>query len=548
MDKLKIIPLGGLGEIGKNMMAIECGNDIVIVDVGLMFPGEDTPGVDLVIPDFSYVIENKHKVRGVAITHGHEDHVGALPFLLRQLEVPVYAPRLAHGLVSLKVKDNKRGESMLHTVDSGDIIKMGDMSVEFFRVCHSIPDAMGLMIRTPVGAVIHTGDFKFDHTPVDGKPSDLAKLAEYGKEGVLLLCSDSTYVEIPGYTPSEQIVSATFDHIMAESTGRVIVATFASLVSRVQQVIDSAAKSGRKVAIVGRSMSETVAMAQKLDYIRSPKGTLVSFDQIKHLPAREVAIVTTGTQGEPTSALVRMANKDHRQVQIVVGDTVVMSATAIPGNQTVVSKTIDNLFRLGANVLYERIAMVHVHGHAAQEELKLMMSLTKPKYFVPIHGEYHHLVLHGRLAQTMGIPAENTFVMEDGDTLEITAKGAKRGERVSAGPVYVDGMNTWKPDSAVLRDRRALSNDGVVVVVVPVDLETGYPVGDPEIVSSGFVDAKQADELLEASKEEIIKALNQGEEHNEWSYIQAKVKEVLGKYYYAHTKRRPLILPIAVEV
>lgn len=547
MDKLKIIPLGGLGEIGKNMMAIECGNDIVIVDVGVMFPSEDMLGIDLVIPDFTYLRENKDKLRGVAITHGHEDHVGALPFFMREFDVPVYAPKLAHGLVSLKLSGKKN--ELLREVDSGDVVEMGSMSVEFFRVCHSIPDAMGLMIRTPLGGVIHTGDFKFDHTPVDGKPSDLAKLAAYGKEGVLLLLSDSTYVEIPGYTPSEQVVSETFDNIMASAPGRVIVATFASLVSRVQQVIDSAAKSNRKVAIVGRSMSETVAMAQKLDYIRSPKGTLVPFDQIRHLPPREVAIVTTGTQGEPTSALVRMANRDHRQVQIVKGDTVVMSSSAIPGNQTVVSKTIDNLFRLGANVLYDRIALVHVHGHAAQEELKLMMSLTRPKYFVPVHGEYHHLVLHGRLAQTMGIPAENTFVMEDGDTLEITAKGAQRGPRVTAGPVYVDGMTSWNPDNAVLRDRRVLSNDGIVVVVVSINTQTGNVVGEPDIVSSGFVDTKQSEELIEMSKQEILKALNhQGVRHVDWAFIQAKVKEVLGRYYYTHTKRRPLILPVAVEV
>jgi ribonuclease J len=547
---LRIIPLGGLGEIGKNMMVLECQDDIIVIDAGLMFPEEKMLGVDLVLPDITYLLERRQKVRAILITHGHEDHTGALPYILRQLNVPLYIPRLASGLVQVKLKEHKLLDKVLLTVVApGDTVHLGAFRVDYFRVTHSIPDAMGLAIRTPLGTVVHTGDFKFDHTPVDNQTSDLGGLAKLGDEGVFLLMSDSTYAELEGYTPSEQAVGATLDRIMGEAPGRVIVATFASLVSRVQQVVWSASKHNRKVVVVGRSMVDTTQMAIKMGYLKVPQGSLITAEQARSLPPEQLAFITTGTQGEPTSVLVRMANRDHRQLQVMTGDTIILSATAIPGNETVVNKTIDNLFRQGANVLYDKLATVHVHGHASREELKLMLSLTKPKFFVPVHGEYRHLALHAKLAETLGVFRQNCFVLEDGDVLELTKHGGKVTEQVQAGPIYVDGLGMFDPSSLVLRDRRLLSRDGIVVVVLAVDKQTGQVVGTPDVLSLGFVEGEGANLLLEKSRRLVMEALDhRSYRHAGREYVHSKVKETLGRFYAQETKRRPLVLPVALEV
>ncbi|MFB3119668.1 MAG: ribonuclease J, partial [Stenotrophomonas maltophilia] len=468
---LRVIPLGGLGEIGKNMMALECGGDIIVVDCGVQFPTEEMLGVDLVIPDTSYLRANSERVRAILITHGHEDHIGALPFVLPDLNVPVYAPQLAHGLITVKLKERRASRgAQAHAIEPGVRYDFGDsFKVTWFRVCHSIPDAMGMAIETPLGTVIHTGDFKIDHTPVDGKTMDLAALAGYGANGVLLLCSDSTYAEVEGFTPSEQVLGDALDRAIGDASGRVLVATFASLISRVQQVIQAAVNHQRKVCIVGRSMVDNVHMAEEMGYLDIPPGTLVSINQSRGIPPEEIVFVTTGSQGEPTSALVRIANQEHRDVKIMSGDTVIISATPIPGNELLVSRTIDNLLRQGAKVLYDKIALVHVHGHASREELKMMISLIRPKYFIPVHGEYRHLMAHARLAWDLGVAEEGIFVLEDGDVLEITEEGGKVVDTVSAGPIYIDGLTTHDTQSQVLRDRRFLSRDGMVAVVVTID-------------------------------------------------------------------------------
>ncbi|MEE8619159.1 MAG: ribonuclease J, partial [Dehalococcoidales bacterium] len=423
--RLKIIPLGGLSEIGKNMIVMEYGGDIIVIDVGLMFPEEEMLGIDLVIPDISYLMERRERIRGIVITHGHEDHIGALPFLLPQLNAPVYSTKLAQGLIQVKLKERKALDGAeLKVVSPGEQITLGKFGIEFYPVCHSIPDSVGLIIHTPVGVIVHSGDFKLDYTPVSGKPTDLSRLAQLGAQGVLLLLSDSTYAELPGYTPSEKVVGETLDHIMADAPGRVIVTTFSSLISRIQQVIDAAAKHERRVFIVGRSMNDTVRMSLELGYLNAPDGILGRLDEIRGMPQNKIVFITTGSQGEPTSALVRMANRDHRQVHIQRGDTIVISATPIPGNEAVVNRTVDNLFKQGAQVIYSKLAQVHVHGHGSQEELKLLLNLVKPRYFMPIHGEYRHLSLHAKLAQTVGIPKDNTFVLEDGDILELGSQSA----------------------------------------------------------------------------------------------------------------------------
>jgi len=548
--KLRIIPLGGLSEIGKNMLLVEYEDDILVVDAGLMFPGEEMLGIDLVIPDISYLVENKEKVRGIVITHGHEDHIGALPYIVSQLKVPIYGSGLTQGLIRVKLKERRAlGETKLVQVAPGDQITLGKFKVEFFSVCHSIPDALGLVIHTPAGVVIHSGDFKLDYTPVTGRSTDLSRLAQLGAQGVLLLLSDSTYAELPGYTPSERVVGETLDHVMGDAPGRVVVTTFSSLVSRVQQVIDAAAKHGRRVFIVGRSMSDTVRMALELGYLHAPEGILGRIDEARGLPHEKVVFVTTGSQGEPTSALVRMANRDHPQVHIHPGDTIVMSSTPIPGNEAIVNRTVDNLFKQGAQVLYDKVAQVHVHGHGSQEELKLLLSLVKPKYFVPIHGEYRHLSLHARLAQSVGIPKENIFVLEDGDVLELTPQSAGKKGKVGSGNVYVDGLSVGDIGGVVLRNRRMLSKDGIVVAIIAVNKQTGKLVGRPDIVTRGFIDTREFKDMLEESKDMLAKALDHtGGKTPEWSFINAKVKDILNKFYYDRTKRRPMILPFMVKV
>jgi ribonuclease J len=547
-DKLRIIPLGGLGEIGKNMMVLELPQDMIMIDAGLMFPEEEMLGVDLVIPDISYVRERQKKLRAIIITHGHEDHTGALPYVLRELRAPVYCTRLTRGLISVKLKEHKLlKEADLRAVTPGEKIRLGAFQVEFVRVTHSIPDSCGLAIRTPVGTVIHSGDFKLDHTPVMGEPTDLPRWAELGNEGVLLLLSDSTYAESPGYTPSEQVVGEALDRIMATAPGRVIVATFASLISRVQQVIDAAHNNGRRVFITGRSMVDNVQMALELGYLSPPENVLAPIDQLSRMRPQKVVIISTGSQGEPTSALVRMASRDHRHIKIAPGDTVVMSASPIPGNEMLINRTIDNLGRLGAQVLYTRIADVHVHGHAAQEELKMLLSLVNPRFFVPVHGEYRHLMTHAGLAQAMGLAQDHAFILEDGDILELDERGGKVVGRVAADHVYVDGLAVGV-NQVVLRDRRRLASDGIIVVILTVDKQTGRPLGQPDVVARGFMDTGGAEEILENSRKQVMRALKGADHRSEWADVNARVRDALAQYVYHETRTRPMILPLIVEV
>ncbi len=549
-SRLKIIPLGGLGEIGKNMMVMEYEDDIIIIDAGLMFPSAEMLGIDLVIPDISYLLERRDKIKGIIITHGHEDHVGALPYLLPQLDVPLYATKLTVGLVSVKLKERRAlTGAKLEVIVPGEQFVLGSFKIEFFPVCHSIPDAVGLIIHTPVGTVIHSGDFKLDYTPVDGKPTDLSRLAQLGGQGVLALLSDSTYAELPGYTPSERVVGETLDQVIANAPGRVIVATFSSLVSRIQQVIDAAAKHQRRVAIVGRNMTNTTRIAMELGYLNAPDGILAHLDELHSIPRNKIVFATTGSQGEPTSALVRMANRDHRQLHILRDDTVVISASPVPGNEAVVNRTVDTLFKQGARVFYDKVAPVHVHGHASQEELKLLLNLVKPKFFMPIHGEYRHLSFHARLAESVGVPRENTFVLEDGDVLEFSSETAKITDKVSAGNVYVDGLSVGDIGTVVLRNRRMLSRDGIVVVIIAVNKQTGKLVGRPDIVSRGFVDTRESKEMMEKSRDAVARILDRGGDRPaDWGFISTKVRDTLNRFYYEQTRRRPMILPFMVKV
>jgi ribonuclease J len=553
-EKLRVVPLGGLGEIGKNMMALELADDLILVDAGIMFPDEEMLGVDLVIPDVSYVKERIRKLRGILITHGHEDHTGALPYVLPQLRLPdgklppIFCTRLTRGLIAVKLDEHKLLKKVdLRIVRPGESIKLGAFSAEFVHITHSIPDSASLAIKTPVGTVFHTGDFKFDHTPVMGDPPDLTRIAELGREGVLLLFSDSTYADTTGYTPSERSVSETLDRIMATAEGRVIVATFASLISRIQQVIDAALKHDRQVFITGRSMLDNAKMAIEQGYLDAPTDVLASLDKMKKLPPEKVAILTTGAQGEPTSALARMANRDHRHIEIQQGDTVVLSSSAIPGNELLINRTIDNLYRQGANVLFSRIASVHVRGHAAQEELKLMIGLVKPRYFVPVHGEYRHLWMHSMIAQSMGIPPENVFTMEDGDILELDAKGARPAGRTAADWVYVDGLAVGI-DRIVLRDRAHLAGDGVIVAIVAMDKHSGKPIGRPDVVSRGFIETEMSEGLMERAKDVVVQALKGAEHVADRSDFNTRVHDALSRFLFEETRRRPMVLPVSVEV
>ncbi len=547
-DKLKVIPIGGLGEIGRNMTVIEWGRDIIVVDAGVMFPEEEMLGVDLVIPNISYLVQNKDRIRGIIITHGHEDHTGALPYILPQLgPVHVYATSLTLGLISAKLREHHQLDlCTLHTLTVREPVQVGVFRVEPFRVNHSIPDSVGLAISTPVGTIVHTGDFKFDHTPVDGKPTDFAKLAELGGEGVLCLLSDSTYADLPGYTPSEAVVSRALLQVMAQAPARVIVATFASHISRIQQTINAAFETGRKVAIFGRSMLQNVEVAIELGYLTPPPGTLVHADEVNRYDRRSLALLTTGSQGEPGSALARIANRDHR-IRVHPGDTVVISASPIPGNEQAINRTIDNLLKQGATVLYSRIADVHVPGHASQEELKLMLALLKPKFFVPVHGQYRQLFAHARLAQSVGIPADNIFVLEDGQVLELTERTARVTGKVQAGYVFVDSLGELGP--AVLRDRQRLAADGILVVIVTVDRRTGRVLAKPDIVARGFGADGRAQELLDRARSVLMEALDRRSDRiADWSFINSKVKEVLGRLVYQETRARPLILSVPVEI
>lgn len=550
-EKLKIIPLGGLGEIGKNMTVIEYKNDIVVIDCGMMFPEEEMLGIDIVIPDITYLIKNKERFRAIVLTHGHEDHIGALPYVLKQVNVPVYGTRLTLGLVENKLKEHGLLKDVeLKCVKPKDTIKLGDIEVEFIKMNHSIADSVALAITTPAGTIVHTGDFKIDYTPIDGDVADLARFAELGRKGVLLLMADSTNVERPGYTMSEKTLAKTFQSIFVRAQGRIIVATFASNIHRVQQIFNAAANYNRKVAISGRSMANVMDVASELGYLNIPDGTFIDIDDIDKYPNNQVAIITTGSQGEPMSALVRMSNSEHKKVNIIPGDMVIISATPIPGNEKLVSKVINQLFKKGADVIYEDLADVHVSGHACQEELKLIHTLVKPEYFIPVHGEYRHLKQHAQLAQRLGMPEENIFILENGLVMEVSHKSARVAGSVTAGQVLVDGLGVGDVGNIVLRDRKHLSQDGILTVVVTISKETGGVIAGPDIISRGFVYVRESEDLMDEAKEIVKDALNKCEEKQitDWSTIKTNIKEVLRSFLYEKTKRKPMILPIIMEI
>lgn len=548
-QKLQIIPLGGLGEIGKNMTVIRCGDDIVVIDSGLMFPEDDMLGIDLVIPDISYLLDNRDLVRAIVLTHGHEDHIGALPYVLKQLNVPVYGTRLTLGILENRLKENHLTNAQLVPVTPGSQIQAGSFTVGFIRVSHSIADSAALFIKTPVGIIVHTGDFKLDQTPVDGRVTDFHKFAELGDQGVLVMLADSTNAERPGYTMSERSVGVTFDETFRTAKDRIIIATFSSNVHRVQQAVDMACKYKRKVAVLGRSMVNVVNIAMELGYLNIPEGVLIDIDQINQYPASAIVILTTGSQGEPMSALTRMAMSDHRKVDIIPGDTVVISATPIPGNEKLVARTIDYLLRQGADVVYEATSGIHVSGHASQEELKLMHNLIRPKFFIPVHGEYRHLKKHAKLAQDMGMAKENIFVAENGQVMEFTKDRGMIAGKVTAGNILVDGLGVGDVGNIVLRDRKQLSQDGILIVVVTMEKQGGVAAG-PDIVSRGFVYVRESEQLMEEAKEKVKQALEKCQTNNitEWAAIKNNVRDALGKYLYDRTRRRPMILPIIMEV
>ena len=548
--RLNIIPLGGLGEIGKNMMAIRYQDTIVVIDAGLMFPEDELLGIDVVIPDISFLVENRDKVKAILLTHGHEDHVGALPYVLKEINPPIYGSKLTLGIVEGKLKEHNLDNVQLNIVRPRDSIKVGPFEIEFFRVSHSIPDAMGIAIHTPLGIIFHTGDFKIDQTPVDGQVIDFRKMAELGEKGVLVMFSDSTNADRTGFTMSEKVVGNTFDDLFGRCDGRIIVTTFASNVHRIQQVISTAEKYGRKVAIVGRSMVNNVKISSQLGYIDIAEETLIEMEEINKYPPEKIVIATTGSQGEPMSALTRMATADHRWVGIKPGDTVIISATPIPGNEKLVTKTIDLLFKQGAEVIYEKDMGVHVSGHASQEELKLILNIIKPRYFIPVHGEYHHLMKHAKIAESLGIPRSRIFVAENGQIIDISKKKAHVAGKVTAGKILVDGLGVGDVGNIVLRDRRQLSQDGIMIVVVSINKEDGEVVSGPDIVTRGFVYVRESEQLIENAKAKVKEALEQCQRKNitEWAVIKSQIRDKLGKHLYEKTGRRPMIMPIIMEI
>ena len=548
---LKIIPLGGLLEVGKNITVFEYENEIIIVDCGLAFPEDDMLGVDLVIPDISYLEKNKDKIKGLVITHGHEDHIGAIPYLLKQINVPIYATKLTAGLIKNKLEEHKLLKSTkLKIVKQGEKINLGKMKVEFIRSCHSIPDSVALAIHTPVGIIVHTGDFKVDYTPIDGEKMDFGRLAELGNKGVLALLSDSTNSERKGFTMSERTVGTVLDKLFLNCTKRIVVATFASNVHRVQQIVNSAVKYGRKVAVCGRSMINVIKTAVELGYMNVPENTFIDIDMIKNYTDEQLVILTTGSQGEAMSALTRMASGEHRKVEITPNDLVIISANPIPGNEKYVSKVIDDLMQIGAEVVYSSLADVHVSGHACQEEQKLMLSLVRPKYFLPVHGEYRQLMAHAKTAVQVGIPPENIFIMNNGRVMELTENSAKMTGVVQSGKILVDGLGIGDVGNIVLRDRQHLSQDGLIVVVLTMDSATGEVVSGPDIISRGFVYVKESENIMDEVKRTVQRELYKCEEKGikDWSGIKSSLKDGLRDYVFAKTKRNPMILPIIMEV
>ena len=550
-EKLKIIPLGGLNEIGKNMTAYEYGGEIIVVDCGMAFPGDDMYGIDLIIPDVSYLIKNRARIRGLFITHGHEDHVGAIPYVLKQLNMPIYCTRFTAGLIKLKLEEHGLVKSTkLITVEPGKSVRAGKFTVEFIHVNHSIADSVAFAIHTHMGTIVHTGDFKIDSTPIDGEVIDLARFGELGKEGVLALLADSTNVERPGFTPSEKTVGATFKRQFQGCEDRIIVTTFASNVHRIQQVLDAAAAFGRKVAVTGRSMENIMKVSTELGYMKVPKNTLVDINRIKGLPKNKQVIVTTGSQGEEMSALYRMAFSQHKQVEIGAGDKVIISASAIPGNEVTVSRVINELFRKGVKVVYDRADMLHVSGHACQEELKIIHGLVKPKFFIPVHGEQRHLKLHAKLARQMGMDPRDILISDIGRVIELTPKTCKLGGTVTAGKVFVDGSGVGDVGSVVLRDRRHLAQDGMVVVVVSMSGEDGALVSGPDIITRGFVYVKESEGLMDELRQVALDAILDVDTRyaTDWSAIKQSIKADLSNYLYKKTKRSPMILPVIMEV
>lgn len=549
--KVKIIPLGGVNEIGKNLTAIEYKNDIVVIDCGLKFPDEDMFGIDLVIPDITYLIKNKEKVSGIFLTHGHEDHIGALPYVLKQLNVPVYGTKLTLGIVETKLKEHGLLSSTeLVRVKPRDVIRLNSVSVEFIKTNHSIADSVAIAVHTPLGVVLHTGDFKVDYTPIDGEPMDFARFAELGKKGVLAMMADSTNVEKSGYTNSERIVGESLTRIFGKTKGRIIIATFASNIHRIQQIIDAASVYGRKVAVSGRNMENIMNVAIELGYIEVDKDTLVSIDQINKYNNDQVVIITTGSQGEPMSALSRMAAAEHRKVNIVEGDTIIISATPIPGNEKLVSKVINQLFKKGAEVIYGSQENIHVSGHACQEELKLMQTLVRPKNFIPVHGEYRHLQQHGELAIKLGLDSKNVVIPDVGDVIEVTRSGIKKNGSVISGQIFVDGLGVGDVGNIVLRDRKHLSQDGILTVVVTLSKENKTIVAGPDIISRGFVYVRESESLMDEARDIVRNILLDCEEKNisDWATLKSNVRDELRSYLYEKTKRKPMILPIIMEI
>ena len=548
-SKLKIIPLGGVGEIGKNMTVIEYGKDMVVVDCGLIFPDDDMPGIDMVIPDTAYLEKNAEKLRGFLITHGHEDHIGALPFVLQKLDVPVYGTRLTIALIEHKLEEAKIKGTSLNCVSPGDTIRLGCFNVEFIKTSHSIGGACALAINTPIGTVIHTGDFKVDYTPIDGEPIDIRRFAHYGTKGVLALLSDSTNVEQSGHTPSEREIGKTFENCFERAKGRVIVATFASNIYRIQQIADLAIAYGRVICFQGRSVENISALARELGYLNLPEESVVPVEKLKKLRDDQVCVITTGSQGEPMSGLFRMANSSHR-LNVGKGDMVIISASSIPGNERSVGHMIDQLYQNGASVVYNRMADVHVSGHARREELKLMLRLTNPQYFIPVHGEVRHLHQHAELAQEMGVPEDHVFITEPGSVVELSRNRGKLAGEVPAGSIMVDGSGVGDIGNVVLRDRKLLSEDGLFTVVITLNKQTGALLANPEILSRGFVYVRSSEELINGARDLVRKeALQFGQCHkSEWSNIKNTIRSDLKTYLYAQTKRRPMILPIIIEI